>query len=182
MNDFAIWRRLDVPGHDAASLTRAHAGWVLRGAAIFKHQAGAACIQYSVNMDASWRTVRGEVHGFLADRKFDHVISRKADGWYLDETLVEGLDHLWDLDYGFTPATNLQQLRRVDIALGQKVDLPVVWFDIEMTTLVELPQRYERRDERTYWYVAPTVHYEGLLELSSNGFANNYPPLWRMEV
>ncbi len=182
MSEFAIWRRLDTPGHDAAVLTRSDTGWSLRGTAVFKYQDGPACLNYSVDIDTSWKTKRGEVHGFLADRKFKHIILREPEGWYLNGDLIVGLEHLWDLDYGFTPATNLQQLRRVAVAPGQPTDIPVAWFDIDRTTLTELPQRYERRSETTYWYVAPTVSYEGLLELSQNGFASIYPRLWQMEI
>ncbi|MBA3449437.1 MAG: putative glycolipid-binding domain-containing protein [Pseudaminobacter sp.] len=182
MSEFAIWRRLDTPGHDAALLTQSDAGWLLQGTAVFKHQAGPACIHYSVDLDSSWRTKRGQVQGFLADRKLDHLINRESDGWYLNGALIDGLEHLWDLDYGFTPATNLQQLRRLAPVPGQVIDLPVAWFDIDVATLTELPQRYERRDETTYWYVAPSVPYEGLLELSLNGFARSYPQLWKMEI
>jgi len=181
MSALAIWRRLDTPGHDAASLKPSGEGWSLRGMAVFKHQQGPAAIDYSVDIDASWRTIRGRVKGFLAERPFDHVISRETGGWYLDGALFEGLGHLLDLDYGFTPATNLQQLRRVAPSLGQAVDLPVVWFDIDQTTLTELPQRYERRGETTYWYRAPSVPFEGLLELSPDGFARSYPDLWVRE-
>ena len=56
-----------------------------------------------------------------------------------------------------------------------------MWFDVGETTLVELPQVYERRTDTTYWYASPTAHYEGLLELAPNGFAANYPELWKME-
>ena len=182
MSGYAIWRRLDTPGHDAALLTRSDNGWSLRGAAVFKHPAGPACVQYSIEVDTSWRTKRGKVTGFLADKRLDHVVVRESDGWYLNGTLIEGLSHLLDLDFGFTPATNLQQLRRVAIAPGQSLELPVAWFDLDVETLTELPQIYERRNERTYRYVAPTVPYEGLLEISENGFARSYPGLWKMET
>jgi hypothetical protein len=181
MGDFAIWRRLDTPGHDAALLRRSDIGWTLSGAAVFRHPAGPACIEYSVEIDPFWRTTAGQIKGFLAEIRLNHVVSRKSDGWYLNGALVGGLNHLWDLDFGFTPATNLHQLRRAAIKPGQTVDLPVAWFDVEAITLTELPQRYERRDEMTYWYVAPTVPYEGLLEMSRSGFARSYPKLWRME-
>jgi hypothetical protein len=182
MSEFAIWRRLDTPGHDAALLTRSGAGWSLRGTAVFKHQAGPACIHYSVDVDTAWKTRRGTVQGFLADDRFDHVIGREPEGWYLNGAPMRCLDHLWDIDYGFTPATNLLQLRRTAPAQGQKIDLPVAWFDIDAATLIELPQRYERRDATTYWYTAPSVPYEGLLELSDNGFVRRYPHLWEMEM
>ncbi len=33
-----LWRRLDVPGHDACRLLRSDAGWQLEGAAAFRHE------------------------------------------------------------------------------------------------------------------------------------------------
>jgi hypothetical protein len=182
MSAFALWRRLDMPGHDAALLTRSDSGWSLHGTAIFKHQDGPACINYLVDVDASWRTRRGRVQGFLAGRSLDHLISRQSDGWRLNGALVRGLEHLWDIDYGFTPATNLLQLRRIAISPGQAADVPVAWFDLDSATLTELPQRYERLSETTYRYQAPTVPYQGMLELSQNGFVKTYPQLWEMEI
>jgi hypothetical protein len=181
MNASAIWRRLDAPGHDCALLTPTDAGWLLSGAAAFSHRDGPACVAYRVDLDAAWRTRGGTASGFVGARRFDRAIRRDADGWRLDGALIDGLAHLVDLDFGFTPATNLQQLRRTRPALGESVELPVAWFDIDATTLVELPQRYERRDATRYWYFAPSVRYQGLLELAPNGFASLYPGLWAME-
>jgi hypothetical protein len=182
-SEFAIWRRLDFPGHDAALLGRTRDGWLLDGTAVFMHREGPACIHYSVAVDSLWVSRRGTVRGFIAGETFSHVINRASDGWYLDGTLVKGLEHLRDIDYGFTPATNMLQLRRVALAPGQTISLPVVWFDGEATTLVELPQRYECLSETTYQYSAPTVGYQGHLELASrNGFVKSYPRLWAIEV
>ena len=35
-----------------------------------------------------------------------------------------------------------------------------MWFDLDSASLTELPQRYERRSEASYWYEAPTVPYQ----------------------
>ncbi|MFC4765090.1 putative glycolipid-binding domain-containing protein [Dyella koreensis] len=177
----AMWRRLDAPGHDVASLIQSDTGWLLRGTAIFLHQLGPASVEYSVDLDPVWQTRRGRVRGYLAGNKFDHAISREIDGWYLDGVLSAGTTLLCDLDFGFTPATNLQQLRRLALAPGRAAELSVAWFDIGATSLVTLPQRYERRGEASYWYEAPTVPYEGLLDIATNGFIKLYPSLWAME-
>lgn len=182
MGECAIWRRLDTPGHDAARLTMSGAGHLLRGAAVFETSDGPACLNYSVEVDRAWRTRLGRVRGFLADRTIDHVICRTADGWYVDDRPLADLGHLWDLDFGFTPATNLLQLRRRAPGRGEPIDLPVAWFDIDAGTVTELPQRYERVDDMAYRYEAPSVPYEGLLELAANGFVRNYPQLWAMEA
>ncbi|SFR88492.1 hypothetical protein SAMN05216570_0290 [Dyella sp. OK004] len=177
----AMWRRLDTPGHDVASLVQSDTGWLLHGVAVFLHELGPASVEYSVDLDPTWQTRGGHVRGHVAGNKFNHVITRDVDGWYLDGVLSAGTEQPCDLDYGFTPATNLQQLRRLALAPGRTAELSVVWFDIGVTALAVLPQRYERRGDTSYWYEAPTIPYEGLLDIAANGFVRLYPSLWAME-
>jgi len=180
LSEFAAWIRLDRPGRDAASLRRIDDGWVLEGAAAFDHDAGSASVAYQVETDARWETRRGMVTGFLAGEAFRHEIERDSAGWRLNGARIEGLKHLVDLDYGFTPATNVLQLSRIALKVGQKVEVPVAWFDLDSASLNELPQAYERRGEASYWYEAPAVPYQGLLEIAPNGFVQSYPSLWRL--
>jgi hypothetical protein len=92
-----------------------------------------------------------------------------------------GVAGLADLDLGFTPATNLQQLRRVGLAVGEDAALEVAWLDAGATELVALPQRYRRLDRLRYDYAAPSVDYAAVLTLAASGFVADYPGLWRME-
>ena len=181
MADFAFWECLYTPGHDAACLSRhGEAGWLLRGTAVFRHEAGPACVNYAIEIDARWQSRRGTVQGYLADRPLDHVIEHRPEGWHIDGRLIDGLGHMQDLDYGFTPATNLQQLRRVALKPGQAADIPVVWFDLDATGLIELPQHYACLDGAAYRYASPQGPYEAILEIAPNGFVQLYPQLWRM--
>jgi uncharacterized protein len=180
MSEFAAWKRLDRPGRDAASLRAHEGGWLLQGAAAFDHELGSASVAYKVQADAGFRTERGTVSGFVGEAIVRREIVRDNGGWRLDGARVEGLEHLLDLDYGFTPATNALQLKRMALSTGRKADLPVAWLDLDSATLIELPQSYERRGDASYWYQAPTVRYEGLLEIAPNGFVRSYPGLWRL--
>jgi hypothetical protein len=117
----------------------------------------------------------------IGQRRIQFFIARSGRAWMLNGNPVPGLDHLVDLDLGFTPATNLIQLRRVAIDHGQVAQLPAAWFDVDAGTLTELPQTYERRGELAYWYEAPSVGYQGLLELAPNGFIQRYPSFWEAE-
>jgi uncharacterized protein len=155
-------------------------GWLLRGAAAFDHDGGSAAVAYQVEVNARWETKRGLIRGFLGRQPIQREIRRDDQGWTLNGVAVEGLEHLVDLDYGFTPATNVLQLSRLALELGQRADVPVVWFDLDSASLVELPQIYERRSEASYWYEAPTVPYRALLEIAPNGFVRSYPDLWRL--
>ncbi len=182
MIETVLWRRLDVPGHDAARLAATGGGWLLTGAAVFLHERGPASLTYAVRLDAAWATVSGRIRGFLGEGEVDHAIERTGGGWLLDGKLQPGLAHLVDLDLGFTPATNLQQLRRVGLGVGGTVETPVAWFDPGESALRELPQTYRRCDETRYEYEAPTVPYRGVLEMAASGFVRIYPQLWVMEA
>ena len=180
MSEFAAWMRLDRPGRDAALLRRNGGGWLLQGAAAFDHDDGPATVAYQVEVDARWETTRGILSGFLGDKTIEYEIRRDDTGWRLNGVRAEGLEHLVDLDYGFTPATNVLQLSRIALKRSQWAEVPVVWFDLDSASLTELPQRYEQRSEASYWYEAPTVPYRALLEIAPNGFVRSYPDLWRL--
>ena len=88
-----------------------------------------------------------------------------------------------DLDFGFTPATNVLQLSRIALKPGQSAEVPVVWLDLGSASLIALPQTYERRGDASYWYEAPAVPYRALLEIAPNGLVQSYPGsggLWRL--
>jgi hypothetical protein len=176
------WRRLDVPGNDVCRLTESVGGWTLAGAADFNEEGVHAQLEYSLDCDRAWRTLRGQVQGRLGERPVAFSIARAGGAWTLNGAPVPGLEHCVDLDLGFTPATNLTQLRRIALAEGQAADVPVAWLDVARGTLTLLPQRYARRSADTYWYESPTAPYAGLLEVSAAGFVRRYPGLWEEEV
>lgn len=157
--------------------------WRLSGTAVFRHQEAAVCLGYMVAGDRSWGTQRGEVTGWNGEEPVDFTVIRSAAGeWTLNGARVPGLDELVDLDFGFTPATNLPQIRRVNLAVGQSAEVPVAWLDVFAGTLSVLPQRYERRTETAYDYRSPTAPYAGLLEVGPAGFISRYPDLWEAEM
>jgi hypothetical protein len=63
---------------------------------------------------------------------------------------------------------------------GQAADIPVVWFDLKQTRLIELPQHYACLDGEAYRYASPQGSYEAVLEIAPSGFVRLYPDLWRM--
>lgn len=176
----AFWRSLFQPGHDAAVLAPALIGWHLNGMAVFLGDDGPVAVNYSVEIDEAWIARRGSIRGFADGRRFFHTIERTPGGWTLDGK-PNGLSDITDLDFGFTPATNLQQLKRAALEVGQRAEFSVAWFDIGKEALVELPQIYERRDETHYWYQSPDGNYEAMLEMDASGFVRVYPTLWEME-
>ncbi|WP_248929652.1 putative glycolipid-binding domain-containing protein [Paenibacillus hamazuiensis] len=181
VEQYAFWRRIDAPGHDACRLIRHDRGWTLQGTAIYRHAAGPACLHYRTSCNSAWETTEGEVHGWLGDREIQYRITREGTVWKLNGAAIPGLEPFVDLDLGFTPATNLLPLRRAPIPLNQSADMSAAWLDVDSGTLKALPQSYKRLSETIYEYKAPTFEYEALLEMAPNGFVRQYPGLWEAE-
>ncbi|MHB9029995.1 MAG: putative glycolipid-binding domain-containing protein [Candidatus Latescibacterota bacterium] len=178
-----LWRRLNTPGHDACRLVRSAAGWRLEGAAVFRQEGGVAQLAYDVKCDLAWRTQLAHVRGWLGANSREFSIARTNTGiWTARGVAVPDLENCVDLDFGFTPATNLIQFRRLALDVGKAAEAPVAWFDVSAKTLVRLPQRYERRTEKTYWYESPSVGYAAFLEIDAIGFIRKYPGLWDAET
>ncbi|RYF31787.1 MAG: hypothetical protein EOO26_12815 [Comamonadaceae bacterium] len=175
-----LWQRLDAPGHDACRLERSDTAWQLDGAAVFRQADGQiAQLHYRVRCDRNWHTQWGTVRGWLGSRAIDLSVVRRADNhWTLNDAPVPDLAHCVDLDLGFTPATNLIQLRRLQLAAGEGASAPAAWLDLEEGGLTLLDQRYERRGEADYHYQADRFDYAAVLAVSPEGFVRDYPGLW----
>src|SRR5690606_30786790 len=110
--------------------------------------------------------------------RWDYRRDPKGD-WTWNDHEVKGLDAGLDIDLGFSPATNLAQLRRLNLAVGEEADMPVAWLNPEDGSLSFLPQHYRRLSDSTYAYESPTVGYAETLEVDpESGFARRYPGLW----
>ena len=156
---------------------------MVEGTAVFLEDGSGARLGYRVQCDGGWRTTEGRIRGWIGDEDVDLAIARSAEGgWRLNGEEVPAVTGCFDLDLGFTPATNLLQLRRIALAEGSAADVPVAWIDPSAGgTLQRVAQRYERRSPTTYWYESPQFDYAALLEVTADGFVRRYPELWEAE-
>ena len=173
------WRRLDIRGTDECELVPLSNGWRIQGVAEFGTGPEAGLLRYIADSDREWRTIRGEVHGVVGALRIALVVERESgDRWRVNGVTAPALSGLVDLDFGFTPATNLFPLRRLSLGLGQRSEAEAAWLDDTSWTFSRLPQRYERRGSDAYWYESPSAGYEGLLIVDRDGFVREYPGLW----
>lgn len=179
----ALWQRLDASGHDGCRLLRLAGGWQLSGSAVFDQEGQPCVLAYTVICDSKWRAQSAIVEGWTAfeDVKIE-IIGTGAGDWLLNQVAQPGPAGCVDLDLGFTPATNLVAVRRLDLAIGEEAPDPAAYLSFPRLELVHLEQTYRRTGEATFAYSAPAFGYSRVLDVSPVGFVTHYPGLWRGEV
>lgn len=179
-----LWRRLDLPGHDSAVLSATAAGARLRGMAVFLED-GATGLRYDMRCDATWRTTGAEIQGWCRGRAIALEVFRDLTGrWTLDGAVADAVAGCIDLDLSFTPATNLQTLRRLDLAVGETAEVRSAWLAWPEVRLTPLVQRYARRSPEWYDYQADlpgAERFEARLRVDRDGWVREYGGLWRAE-
>lgn len=175
------WRRLDVPGHESARLLRAADGWRLEGGVALWHEGQAVALRYHVDCDDAWRTRAGAVSGFVGGRDVALAIARDDDRWTLDGVPCPAVDGCTDVDYGFSPSTNLLPIRRLGLAVGAQAPVRTAWLRFPELTLEALPQSYRRAAERTWAFESGGGAFRATLDVDAHGLVTRYGDWWVAE-
>ena len=176
----AFWRRLDISGRDAARLEEKKEGYELLGQSVFLGASGPTALRYVLYLDHDWSTIEGRITGFIGNREIDDHIERTPSGWNFNGRDC-GMADIVDLDLGFTPATNMIQLKRASLEIGETTRFDVAWLEAGDADLQRLPQKYHRASELEYPYESPQGDYKATIALDRSGFAARYPGLWEIE-
>lgn len=176
-----LWRRLDLPGHDAARIVRRTGGWELGGCALFVHGGKPCRLDYRIECDDGWRTRAARVAGWAGDAEVAVELTCDERGWTRDGQACPGLDGCVDVDLQLTPATNTLPIRRLALSVGQAADVRAAWLRFPELVVEPLEQRYERLAEGRYRYSSAGGRFVRELDVDADGFVTLYPDFWRVE-
>lgn len=178
-----LWRRLDVPGHDACRFLHDGLGWVTEGNAVFLWEGRVAALSYRLRCDDDWVSRSASVQGWIGEDPIGIDIARTVgDGWTVDGREVPQLAGMLDIDLGFTPATNTNAIRRLALDVGERGEARTVWFDDSDWTVKPLRQTYHRTAMLDYDYASPSQDFRARLKTDDFGVMIDYPGLWTREV
>jgi hypothetical protein len=183
MPDEAIlWRRHDVPGHEAARLMSRNSEWTLGGTAIFLHEGQPCRLDYSITCDSAWLTQTATVSGWIGRREVSIDLQvRTSHRWWLNGVEAPQVAGCIDLDLNFSPSTNLLPIRRLSLAIGHSAEVQAAWLRFPQFELEPLHQTYRRIGDRTYRYESAGGSFVRDLEVTDAGFVAVYPGFWSME-
>ncbi|MBY8976637.1 putative glycolipid-binding domain-containing protein [Rhodobacteraceae bacterium NNCM2] len=176
-----LWQRLDIDGRDACRFERRGDGWRLTGAVIAGQGATGAMIRHETGFGADWIPRLMTIDGWSGERSLALRIERDTDGhWSIDGKRCEAIRGCLDIDFGFTPATNTNAIRRLDLREGERAELTAAWLDISDWSLKPLRQSYQRIGPAQYVYRSANGGFEAELEVDGFGLVRHYPGLCRV--
>ncbi len=176
-----VWRRIDKPGHEYCLLREAENGYRMSGVAIVTNEKRPHCVEYEVQCDALWRTLRCRISEHGGSDRIDYDIRREEGAWTLNGVEVPTVAFCQDIDFGFSPATNLLSIRRLKLEAGQNAVVRAAWVRFPEFTLEPLEQTYTRVDATTYRYESDNGRFKKDLRVSEDGFVLDYPGMWIAE-
>ena len=175
------WCRVDGKGQEEARIDRAATGWRLTGRLDVEEQAVKAQLRYVVECDPEWRTRSVVVEGRTNGGPIRFELAADGEGrWRNAVAPLPELDGAFDVDFGFTPATNSLPIRRLRLAIGASALVRSAWLRFPELRLEPLEQVYAREAEDRYRYeaVVDGEPFTATLDVDAFGSVIRYEGLW----
>jgi hypothetical protein len=132
--------------------------------------------------DAAWQTLSGQVAGWVGTETVQLELAvDRARSWRLNGTERPEVAGCVDLDFNFSPSTNLVPIRRLDLAIGRHAEVRAAWLRFPDFTLEPLAQLYRRIDVAVYRYESAGGSFATELQVNAAGFVTRYPNFWQAE-
>ena len=174
------WRALDRDGEDKCRLAHHNGGYMLVGHARFRDGAGWAALDYVVRINGDWRTCSADVTGTHAGEEVALKLTREDGAWTLNGEAQPQLEGCEDVDFAFTPATNLMPLRRLpDVG---RLATRAAWLRLPGPQVSPLDQSYTRERGTLVSYHAEQSDFSTQLVIDPSGFVVTYPGLWEADA
>jgi uncharacterized protein len=179
------WRRLDLPGHEEASIEQTVEGWRLTGQLEAEEANVLAHLAYVVECAHNWRTRRAIVTGSASGAPIRFEFAADGEGhWTLNGAPLPLVGGALDIDLGFTPATNLLPIRRLNLAVGERAEVRTAWVRFPELRVEALEQSYQREAPRVFRYNALVdgERFQARLDTDEVGRVLLYEGLWEAVI
>jgi len=175
------WKRLDQPWVERCTLLRGgrrSARWILDGTVIGSFDGEPFDVRYAVLCQQVWSTSQVEVSAMIGTRVLGLELVRDKRRWFIDATESPEQHESFDVDLGFSPATNSLPIRRLDLDVGDSSEIRTAWVRFPEMTVEPFPQRYTRLAEHRFLYESLTSDFKAELTVDDLGLVTDYQGIW----
>ena len=178
-----LWQRLDVGGHEIATIASDRDGWLLSGVAVFAESGDPCRVEYEIRCDTQWVTRRCRLRGSIGVKRVHLEIERnQVAEWSVGGVQLASIRGCDDIDLGFSPSTNLLPIRRLALPIGARAAVRAAWVRFPELTLEVLEQTYAHVASDRYEYTSAGGQFRRDLTVDAFGCVLEYPGLWRAQA
>ena len=66
LEQLVLWRRLDLPGHDACRIRQLGASWIIEGTAVFAEEGRPSRLSYDLICNEDWSSRKAQISGWAS--------------------------------------------------------------------------------------------------------------------
>ena len=178
------WLSSDWNGQETCTLSQQSDGWQLAGRATGDADGQPLIVEYAISTDQDWQTrcVTVSLSTEAPQSEQQCVLERDDQArWSArgeDCPPLDAIQGLHDIDIQITPASNSLPINRLNLAIGEGVEVTAAWVRIPEFVVEPLRQRYSRVDDRIYAYESSDGEFTATLEVDDLGLVTTYDPGW----
>jgi len=174
----ASWHSLADGGIEHCSLWQVADGYRLEGMVNRFHE-GMWRLDYRLQLAPDWMTRQAALLWESGTGHGEMLLAHDGNGnWRANGSTEPGLAGCTDVDFGFSPVTNLMPVRRLGNTPEDRVDVKAAWLVYPEMTLRAASQSYTRLGDAAVRYESSSG-YRTDLEIDRTGFVTDYPGLWK---
>jgi uncharacterized protein len=181
----AAWAHQDVRvGFEVVYFQPVHHGHVVTGWTTAVEGGQTWVVDYTIRVDADWRTQGAEVHGSSGAGALSLALETDGDGrWQVNGVPAPYLDGCMDVDLESSAMTNALPVHRLALEPGERAAAPAAYVGAVGLTVERLEQSYVRTDDdnprQRYEYAAPAFDFSCQLVYDAAGLVLTYPGIAR---
>ena len=177
----AAWAHQEArAGFEVVYFQPVHHGYVVTGCTTAVEGDQAWIVDYTIRVDADWRTQGADVHGRSDAGALLLALQTDGDGrWQVNGVPAPLLDGCMDVDLESSAMTNALPVRRLALEPGERAAAPAAYVRAVGLNVERLEQTYVRTDddgrEQRYDYAAPAFDFSCRLVYDATGLVLTHP-------
>ncbi len=178
-----LWKALYTPGAEYFNLWQDDDGWRLEGLVTLALGGYPTHVRYKVVCDSQWETRVAEVEmkTGATTRTLQLTVDERRR-WRMGEDELRLVRGCYDVDLSVTPSTNVLPIRRLNLPVGESMEVTAAWVRFPELTVEPLAQKYIHVAENRYWYQSDSSDKIWDLEVDDLGLVRRYADGWVCEA